>query len=72
MTYEELSKLPIGTIVVDDADKELGCIESGRFFNVIQWDNGCRTVLNNEGSGAKTATPYRPAIIDHLKGEKNG
>ena len=62
MTYEELSKLPIGTIVIDDADAELGRIESGRFFRIIQWDNGCRTTLNAEGPGAKIPTLYRPAV----------
>jgi hypothetical protein len=59
MTYSELSKLPVGTIVIDDSDGELGKIQSGLFFSVIQWDNGCRTTLNTDSKSAGQDTPFR-------------
>ena len=63
MTYGELNQLPIGTIVVDESDGDLGAVAAGRFFHVIQWDSGEVSTLCTDGKRAGMKTPYRPAGI---------
>jgi hypothetical protein len=59
MTYGELAELPVGTIVIDETDDELGVVTAGRFFKVIQWDGGCRSTLCTDGKQASMKTPFR-------------